>query len=111
MQVAAGFGRALRMLLQDDRRFVVATVAAAAAVRLAVVALGSPIDWQDGHIYYAAGRELLNGRLMESHIVMPLYPLFIALAGWDGVLYWQALLSAATVPLVWGLAREIFDRT
>src|SRR4051812_6685437 len=101
-------GPLVRRFFQDDRRFVLAAVVIAATIRLALVAIGTPIGWQDSRIYLEAGNELISGHLIQSHLVMPLYPLFLVLFGWDNVLYAQALLSAATVVLVYGLAREVF---
>jgi len=101
-------GPLVRRFFQDDRRFVLAAVVIAATIRLALVAIGTPIGWQDSRIYLEAGNELISGHLIQSHLVMPLYPLFLVLIGWDNVLYAQALLSAATVVLVYGLAREVF---
>jgi 4-amino-4-deoxy-L-arabinose transferase-like glycosyltransferase len=100
----------LVVVLLNDRRFMVLAVAAALLARLAYGAMGTPIAWPDTFFYMEAGRQLLAGQLVSSHLVMPLYPLFLATVGWDAAPAAQALLSAATLPLVYLLAFEIFER-
>jgi len=88
----------------------VLAVAAAVLARLAYGAMGTPIAWPDTLFYMEAGQQLLAGQLVSSHLVMPLYPLFLATVGWDAAPAAQFLLSAATLPLVYLLAFEIFER-
>ena len=91
-----------------DRRFVALATGVALVVRIAYAVWGGPIDWPDTATYLQAGRELLAGQSAESHVVMPLYPLFLVLAGWRGAIALQVLLSALEVPLVYLLAGEVF---
>lgn len=93
----------------SDRAFVLLSGAAAVALRLAYLALGTRVPWPDTQTYLQAGQELLSGRPMTSTLVMPLYPLFVARVGWDATPVAQALLAGATVALVYALARRLFD--
>ena len=94
--------------LAGDRRFVALATVAALVVRIAYALNGGPIAWPDTATYWQAGRELLAGQRIESHFVMPLYPLFLVATGWRGAVPLQLLLSALEVPLVYLLAREVF---
>ena len=40
---------------------------------------------------------------------MPLYPLLIATVGYEGIIYLQAALSTLTVPLLYFVARELWQ--
>lgn len=93
-----------------DVRFLWLVVAAAALLRLGYGAVGTPVAWPDTWIYFDAGKDLLAGKTIGSDVVMPLYPLFLATVGWTAAPVVQALLSAATVPLVHGIALEAFGR-
>src|SRR4051794_29453578 len=90
--------------------------AAAATVLVALVLrtvwhLAVPVtDWPDTAIYAATGQALLQSGRMSSPIYMPGYPLLLALAGPDGVIRVQIVLSALTAGLVQILALTLFGR-
>jgi hypothetical protein len=95
--------------LRSDAGFIAMTTGAALCLRVLYYLWAGSVDWRDTGTYLQAGRELLGAGRIESHLVMPLYPLFLLATGWRGVVWVQLLLSALLVPLVYLLARQVFD--
>lgn len=66
--------------------------------------------------YNALAEGLLNGRFFESPETTPVYPLFLAAVylifdrSYPAVLYVQAFIGAATIPLTYSLARHFTSR-
>lgn len=93
---------------RDDIRLLLGLLALAAVLRLGFVAAAAPTPWPDEQTYLIAAQDLLAGRPIGSDLVMPLYPAFVSLVGWERLPWVQALLSTATVALVWALAEQVF---
>lgn len=98
----------------SDLRFLLGISGLAVALRLGYGLRQTPYDWPDSLVYLDAGLSLLrHGRIVSdlatSHFVMPLYPLMLAVLGWDGITYWQAALSACLALVAYRLAYEVFD--
>jgi hypothetical protein len=70
---------------RDDAAWLAATFLLALALRAAFALTHAPIEWPDSHVYLQSGLALLTHGRIESDLVMPLYPVLVALAGWDGV--------------------------
>src|SRR5512140_168183 len=75
--------------VRDDARFVVLATGVALGLRVLYYLWGGPIRFNDTATYLQAGLELLGAGRMESDLAMPLYPLFMAIAGWRGVVWVQ----------------------
>lgn len=84
---------------------------AACAVRVAAVLALPEQNLPDAQTYRTAAQELLNGELIVSHLVMPLYSLVIAAFGGGrlGQIVVDILASTATAGLLWALTRRLFD--
>jgi 4-amino-4-deoxy-L-arabinose transferase-like glycosyltransferase len=84
----------------------------AIVVRVIVGLFVPPLDFQDALLYREEAENLLAGRLIQSHLVMPLYPLAIALLG-GGRLGQSAvslIANLAIVAIAYRLTYEITKR-
>jgi hypothetical protein len=78
-------------------------------LRLVWHGVGSNRDWPDTASYLSTGNALLNTGFMSTPNYMPVYPLLIATLGYDGILWLQFLLSAASVGLIALLAQYVWQ--
>jgi hypothetical protein len=58
--------------------------------------------------YVKSGQLLFEGRLLENNALMPLYPVFIHVFGYDGVITAQYVLSASSAVVLYWLGRRLF---
>ena len=82
--------------------------------RLAALAILPSQHFFDAHTYGVAGRELFTTGTIVSHLVMPLYPIWVYLTGGfagsaTAPLLADILLSTATIWLLYRLTLALFD--
>jgi hypothetical protein len=91
----------------DDAAWLAAAFVLALVLRAAFALTHAPVEWPDSRVYLESGLALLAHGRIESDLVMPLYPLLLALAGWDGVRVLQVVATASLVFVVHGLVRSL----
>jgi 4-amino-4-deoxy-L-arabinose transferase-like glycosyltransferase len=84
------------------------------AARLVALALLPRQNFFDAHTYVDAGRELFTTGTIVSHLVMPLYPIWVYLTGGfagsaTAPLLADILLSTATIWLLYRLTLALFN--
>jgi hypothetical protein len=90
-----------------DAAWLAAAFVLALALRAAFALTHAPIEWPDSRVYLESGLALLARGRIESDLVMPLYPMLVALAGWDGVRVLQVVATASLVFVVYGFVRSL----
>jgi hypothetical protein len=79
-------------------------------LRLVVILLLPDQQFPDAQTYLQAGHDLMGTGQIKSDVVMPLYPIWVALWGGGVPLYLaDALLSAATVWIIGALTLTLFQ--
>lgn len=82
------------------------------AVRLIAWKLVGDQNFPDANTYYLAGKSLFETGLMEVHVAMPLYPILTyLLGGKPGIIFFDQILSALTIPSAYILSMEIFKNS
>ena len=101
--------RCISCELPPSRSLLLAIVLIAGCARASLFIMAPHVESPDTAEYIASGNALfLTGR-MASVVYMPLYPILIHLAGYNGVIWVQIALSTVTVLLVRRLALAIWD--
>jgi 4-amino-4-deoxy-L-arabinose transferase-like glycosyltransferase len=80
----------------------------AAGARIALYTFWPNVASPDSAVYIASGNSLFSSGQMSTTVYMPLYPILIHLAGYDGVIWIQIALSVATILLAYWLAITIW---
>jgi hypothetical protein len=86
-------------------------VLAALIIRLAAIPLDAIDIIPDSQTYQTAALDILKDGVISSDIIMPLYPLFLALfgGGENTPILIGVIASLISVILTWALARAIFE--
>jgi len=92
-----------------DRLSLGGIIACAVLARGTLFWLAPHVETPDTAAYIESGDTLFAAGHMASPLYMPLYPILIHLSGYDGVIWVQIALSAATAFLVYRLACAIWQ--